>query len=224
MENLIEYCKDRYEEELEYRPSLSHVICWLLIAISIYSFYTLNEETLLDSIGKIKVSDLIGTESGVISSLTLTQLAFSIIIARTALIINNKISQALFYLFSLKSDFNDLVICITKQYLKANSDESKASLASKASALLEKHKKKLRNRLIITDIAISFSIGNLIGTLNHANATNITLSIIGAIASIVITWKSFHYFIEEILPYSIATNYSKGSLKEFNDLFEEAAK
>lgn len=220
MDKLIEYCQARYNDELEYRLSLSNILCWMLFIISLHSFYNLKISTLICGFNEINIKLVTDLEAGIFPMLTISQLILSLLFVTATVWLSRKLSEGLFYLFCLKSDFGQLIIEITLSFMQKDIQVSKNILEDKARPTLEKNQKKLKRTKSISEIALAISACSLVGF--EFNIINIGTALTGLAFFIIVTWRSFHFFIEEILPYFVAVNYSTGQLTELKSSFNSS--
>lgn len=221
MDKLIEYCQARYNAELEYKFSLSNIICWALFIITLHSFYQLKIPTLIHGINTINMKLVTDLDTGILPTITISQLILSFLFVATITWLSRKFSEGLFYLFCLKSDFGQLIIDITLTFMKKDISISNSDLENKALPTLEKNQKKLKQTKSISEITLAISACSLSGL--EFNLTNIGTALAGLIIFAIITWRSFHFFIEEVLPYFVAVNYSTGKLTELKSSFSSSS-
>lgn len=209
MEKFLEFCQSRYQDELEQRLTLSNIICWGIFILSWHSFYKLKSPSLICALNQINVKYITDLDAGIIPMLTMSELAISIVFTAVIVWLSKKISAGLFYLFTLKGDFGKLITDITKEF---NSNTSPDLLERNALPHLEKNQKKLRRSRSVSTIALALSACALLNL--SFNLENFTIASLGFLFFIINTWRSFHFFIEEVLPYFIAVKYTAGELSD----------
>ncbi|PRB80541.1 hypothetical protein [Pseudomonas sp. MYb185] len=214
MEKFLEFCQSRYQDELEQRLTLSNIICWGIFILSWHSLYKLKSPSLICALNQINVKYITDLDAGIIPMLTISELAISILFTASILWLSKKISAGLFYLFTLKGDFGKLIIDITNKF---NSNTSPDLLEKNALPHLEKNQKKLRRSRSLSTIALALSACALLNL--SFNLENLTLTFLGLLFFIVNTWRSFHFFIEEVLPYFIAAKYTTGEISDIYDSY-----
>lgn len=215
MEKLIEYCQTRYNEELNYKLSLINIICWLLFVITIHAYYEKDTKLFLEIIKQTTIISIVDLESGIFSEFTIFQLIISLLCVLLTTWTSKNLSTGLFYIFCLKSDFTDLIIKISLEFINSK----KTALAIHALPKLKENKKKIERMKSLSEISLAVTICGVIGFEFHP--LNIATSLASFFIFIAITWMTFHKFIEEVLPYSVAANYSKGQLTEIMDSFTQ---
>ncbi len=222
MDKLIEYCQARYAEEIEYKFSLSNIICWLLFLVALHSFYKIKLETLIQAIKELSLKEIFDTGNGILLNAPLSQILIAIAFAAFTSAACKKLSGFLFYLFSLKSDFTQLIIEITFKFLKNKNTETKKFLAENAREKLSTNQRKLKRLNSLSEICLCISISSFIGL--KLNPINCITATAGILVFLYLSWKSFQLFIEEILPYFTAIKYSEDELTELMSAFEDSIK
>lgn len=216
MDKLLEYCKSRYEEEIGFKFSLVNVFSWLFFAICAYVSSSENGAQLIEGLKNLKVKTLLDMTDGVIPSLNTLELigavAFVIIIAW----LSRELSEGLFYLFTLKDDFQKLIIDITITYHANKHNEiSKRALGIGAKFEIERNQKKIRRIRSLAEAFLAISAATIYSF--PFTMTNIAVWLACFFGFVGVTWKSFHYFVSDILPYHVAVRYSSGELTEIRD-------
>lgn len=221
MEKLIEFCQTKYKDELGFKFGLANLFSLILFVACIYLQSTPASNNLIDGLNSIKVKALIDMDEGIIPSLTLMQLIYSVAFMIFIAWLSRKLSEGLFYLFSLKADFQKTIIDITITY-SAHKDNAaaKKELGISAKSKLEKKQKQSNRTRALAETFLTTSIANII--LFNASLQNITLSMITAAVYLAVTWRSFYFFVSDILPYYVAVKYSNDELSYFKDSFDDS--
>lgn len=223
MEKLIEFCQAKYKDELGFRFSLSNLFTIILFISCIYLRSTPENQALISGLNSIKIKTLIDMEDGIIPSLTLMQSIYSVAFMILIVWLSRKLSEGLFYLFSLKSDFQKTIIDITITYSASQENAAaKKELGISGKSTLERNQKKSNRTRGLAEIFLTTGTANLI--LFDQNLSNFAISIINITIYLAITWKSFHFFISDILPYYVAIKYSNNELTDLRSSFNDSQK
>lgn len=218
MDKLIEYCQARYQEEVGFKFSLANIFAWLFFVTAIYIKFELGEEVIITGLNSIKVKLLMDLSEGVIPSLTMMQLIGSIAFVIVTAWLAREVAEGLFYLFCLKSDFQKLIVEMTILYSQhKDNGVAKKELGISAKTELEKNQRNLKRSRALAEIFLAMACCCII--LFKLNFGNISLSLGGFAIFVVLTWRSFHYFISDILPYFVAVRYSADQLTLIKDSF-----
>jgi hypothetical protein len=218
MDKLLEYCQLLYEKELGYAISLANVITWLIFVVSVHVFYELNISSLYSGLNIVRLGSLFDLSDGVFAQITILQVTASLAFVAAVAWLTREISEGLFYLFTLKSDFGQLIIEITLKYISKNTFEKKDELEKAASARLELSQKRFRKYKNLAEISLAFALSSFVGL--EFNLANAAIALVAMLLFLLVTWRSFHVFIEDILPYFVAINYSKNKLTDIRDAFD----
>lgn len=219
MDKLIEFCQERYSEEIDHKLSLANIATWSTYITSTHIFYELHNKSIIDGLSNIKLKSFLDFSDGIIPSMTLTQLISSIIFILLISWCTKKLSSFLFYLFCLKEDFQSLIIDITLNLIPKEGKLDKVQLERNAKSAIDLGKRKLKRQNTYGEIFLAISGCSLLGL--EFNSINISVSLISLTLFVITTWKSFHVFIECILPYDVAIRFSHGELTEFGQSFKE---
>ncbi|MBN3965835.1 hypothetical protein IMW75_11150 [Pseudomonas gregormendelii] len=223
MDKLLEYCKARYDEELGFKFSLANIFSWLFFVVCIHVGCALKSDNVLLGLSELKVKALIDMSDGVIPSLALTELISSVAFVLFVAWFARKLSEGLFFLFTLKSDFQLLIIDITLIYHGYKYDEAKrVALGLDAKREIERNQKQAKRTRSLAEVFLAASMGILV--VLHFTAVNLALGFVCFALFVVVTWRSFHFFISGILPYYVAIKYSAGELLEIKEAFLETSR
>lgn len=223
MDKLLEYCKARYDEEVGFKFGLANIFSWLFFVICTRISSGESDQNLMSGLSAIKVKDILDMTDGVIPSITSLELLYSIGFVLILSWLAREMSEGLFYCFTLKSDFQLLIIEITIVLHSRAADEAKRkALGLGAKTEMERNQKKLRRKRCLAEMALSIGISTAI--MLPLAGINIIAVAAGIIGFVILTWSSFHYFISDILPYQVAIKYSTGELTQIRDSYTSSQK
>ncbi|MCI8208163.1 hypothetical protein AUC61_01325 [Pseudomonas sp. S25] len=218
MDKLLEYCKKRYDEELGFKFSLSNIYSWIFFVLCINIGSADPSPDIYRGLKDMKVKSLIDMTEGVIPSLAIADLLASVAFVISLAWLSRKLSEGLFFLFTLKSDFQLLIIDITIIYHGFKYDEAKRkAFGLDAKAEIDRNQKKARRIRSLGEVFLAMSLGILFAL--SFTWTNILISLASAIAFLIATWRSFSFFISSILPYYVAIKYSNGELLQIKEAY-----
>lgn len=220
MEKLIEYCQTQYKIELDYKPTLANIFCWILFIISLHIAYTAKLPVFISGLNTIKLKLILDVIDGIIPNISITQPLISFIFVAGTMWTSRKLSEGLFFLFCLKSDFKKLIIDMTIIFLKQEMKSFKKTLGTQAKEKINTNKKRMKKTRSLAEVFLAGGACSLI-SLNF-NIYNLLTAATGIIIFIAITWRSFHYFITDILPYSVAIQYSSDQLTDLEQTFNNS--
>lgn len=221
MDKLLEYCKARYDEELGFKFSLSNIFAWLFFVLSTFISTNKLSPVIFCGLAEIKVKDMMDMTDGVIPSLTMLQFLYSIGFVITMAWLSRSLSEGLFYLYTLKEEFKDLVIDITLKFhdVKGNDAQRKA-LGLGAKVEIDRNIKKIRRTTSLAEVFLVIAFSTcLLMPLSITNSLVITTCLV---AFLVIAWSSFGYFVSDVLPYHVAIKYSAGELAEIRKSYQSS--
>lgn len=213
MDKLLEYCKARYDEELGFKFSLANIFAWLFFVVSIYISSNDLAGVIFCGLSEIKVKSMLDMSDGVVPSLTMLQLLYSMSFVIATAWLSRSMSEGLFYLFTLKEEFKTLVIDITLKFHDMKGDDAqRKDLGLGAQVEIDRNIKKIRRSSSLAEVFLVVALCTaLLMPLSIINALIVAL---GSLAFLIIVWSSFHYFVSDILPYHVAIKYSAGELAE----------
>jgi hypothetical protein len=219
MEKFWEYCQSKYKDELGFKFSLANLFSLLLFMTAAFMQTSTPADNLYGGLTQLKVKSLIDMTDGVIPSLTMMQLFWSIAFVIGIVWISRNFSEGMFYLFSLKSDFQQTIIDMSCIYAEQKKNPTAMhELGVSAKTELEKKQKQANRSRAFTEIFLSVCCITIL--LFPLTATNICVSV-GAFAIYgALTWKSFYFFVAEILPYHVAVRYSRNELTMFLESYK----
>lgn len=217
MESLVEYCKQQFSDEIDYKFSLANVACWMLCITSIYGFYTLKEETLIGAFNKITVKLFLSMEEGIVAELTITQLLGSLLFVVAVVWLSRRITEFLFYLFTLREDFNGYAGDVESKYrveIKNNAAAAKI-LGEEASKVLPAKRKLFKLQQGLSEVILSLGFCSMLGL--SFNSQNLIVLVVCVATFVVLNWKAFNYYVSEVFPYYAAQRICAGHKAEFGD-------
>lgn len=125
-----------------------------------------------------------------------------------------------FYLFTLKSDFQLLVIEMTIIFHEHRHDElRRRALGLGAKVEIERNQKRIRRIRSLAELFLIVSLATV--SVLPFSWINVGVALAGFIMFVVVTWSSFHFFIESLLPYFVAIKYSAGELTDIRTSFSD---
>lgn len=211
MEKLIEYCKQRYDEELGFKFSLSNIFAWLFFVVATYIATNKISDSVICGLSGVKVKAMMDMTDGVIPSLSMLQLTYSIAFVIGVAWLARSLAEGLFYFFTLKDEVKDLVVDITLKYIETKSNElQKKALGLGAKIELDRNIKKIRRSGSLAEVFLVVGLSTAL--LMPFTIINVGVMLVSAISFTIITWSSFSYFISSVLPYHVAVKYSAGEL------------
>ncbi|MGC7839386.1 hypothetical protein ACPZMI_13115 [Pseudomonas wayambapalatensis] len=218
MDKLLEYCKARYDEELGFKFSLANIFAWLFFVVSIFISSNNLSDVVFCGLSQIKVKNMLDMSDGVIPSLTMLQLLYSVGFVIATAWLCRSMSEGLFYLFTLKEEFKTLVIDITLKFhdVKGNDVQRKA-LGLGAKVEIDRNIKKIRRTTSLAEVFLVIALCTAI--LMPLSMINIIVFAVCGLTFLVIVWSSFHYFVSDVLPYHVAIKYSAGELAEIRQSY-----
>ncbi|NNA66416.1 hypothetical protein [Pseudomonas gessardii] len=218
MDKLIEYCQARYQEEVGFKFGLANIFAWFFFVTAIYVRYELNGDSAIAGFNGVKVKSLIDLSEGVIPSLTMMQLMISIAFVLVVVWLARKLGEGLFYLFCLKSDFQKLIVDMTILYSQHKDNvAAKKDLGISAKTELEKNQQKLKRSRVLAEMFLAMACCCI--SVFRFDFFNVSLVIGCFMVFLVFIWRSFHYFISDVLPYFVAIRYSADQLTLIQDSF-----
>lgn len=218
MEKLLEYCKNKYDEELGFKFSLANIYSWAFYVVCVHIGSGSQSSNVYYGLKEMKVKLLIDMSDGAIPSLSIAELLSSIAFVVLLAWVSKKLSEFLFYIFTLKSDFQLLIIDITIIYHNYRYDEAKRrALGLDAKAEIDRSQKRARRVRSLAEVFLATSFGILF--VLGFTWINIILAVVAFMAFIIVTWRSFHFFVSSILPYYVAIKYSAGELLDIKEAY-----
>ncbi|WP_439867915.1 hypothetical protein [Pseudomonas syringae] len=219
MDKLLEYCKARYDEELGFKFSLSNIFSWFFFVICIHIYYDTESTDVLQGLSLLKVKSLIDFTDGVIPALSILHMLCSIGFVILVIWLSRKLSEGLFYCFTLKEDFSALVLEITLVFHERRGDEARRrALGLGAKVEIDNNQKKIRRTRSVAELFLIACLGVLL--VLPFNLINVAVVIIGFLAFVLIIWSTFYFFVADLLPYYVAIKYSVGELTEIQETFQ----
>ncbi|VVM63392.1 hypothetical protein PS645_01385 [Pseudomonas fluorescens] len=220
MDKLIEYCKARYDEELGFKFGLANIFSWLFFVVCVRIGVDGTGLNIVNGLANVKLKAIIDMSDGAIPSLTMLQVLYSIAFVVLVIWISRKLSEGLFYMFTLKSDFQLLIIEMTIIFHEhKNDDLRKRALGLGAKVEIERNQKRIRRVRSLAELFLIISLATVL--ILPFSWINTGVVLVGVIVFIVITWSSFHFFIESLLPYFVAVKYSAGELTDIRTSFSD---
>lgn len=217
MDKLLEYCKKKYEEELGFKFSLANIYSWIFFIICINIGSTANQD-IYHGLKDMKVKSVIDMTDGVIPSLSMADLIESIAFVILLSWLSRKLAEGLFYLYTLKADFQLLIIEITIVYHSHKYDETKRkALGLDAKTEIDTNQKRAKRIRSLSEVFLASAVGVALAL--ELSWTNTLICIVALVAFLVTTWHSFSFFVSSILPYYVAVKYSAGELLEIKEAF-----
>lgn len=221
MDKLIEYCKARYDEELGFKFGLANIFSWFFFVVCIRIRGDGTGLDVVDGLSNVKLKAIIDMTEGAIPSLTMMQVIYSIAFVVAIIWISRKLSEGLFYMFTLKSDFQLLVIEMTIIFHEHRNDElRRRALGLGAKVEIERNQKRIRRIRSLAELFLIVSLATL--SVLPFSWVNGGVVLVGFVIFVVVTWSSFHFFVESLLPYFVAVKYSAGELTDIRTSFSDS--
>lgn len=221
MDKLLEYCKARYDEELGFKFGLANIFSWLFFIVCIHINSEGSGANILEGLSGVKLKTIIDMSEGAIPALSMLQVLYSIAYFILIIWMSRKLSEGLFYLFTLKEDFQLLIIEITIILHKHKGEElRKRELGLGAKVEIERNQKKIKRMRSVAEIFLSIAVATLL-VLPFSGLNSIVI-VASFIVFVVTTWSSFHFFVSDLLPYYVAVKYSAGELTEIRSSYSKA--
>ncbi len=215
IEQISELCKEKFKGELDSVLTLANVVCWVLFLISWYVFYHIGKLTLLWGLSSVKVKTIFDFANGVFSSFSALEILISLLFVVSVSWVSRELSEGLFYLFTLREDFSGhMAECnITLLKLKKSSPLAMHFLGKEAEVKLSEGRLTYSRRRTLSQIALGFGFSALIGL--NMNFLNILIFLCAFVFFVMYSWAGFHFYVEKILPYYIAKEFTLGRLADF---------
>lgn len=218
MDKLLEYCKARYDEELGFKFSLSNIFSWVFFVVCIHVYYDVESHDVVQGLAVLKVKSLMDFTDGVIPSLSILQVLYSIGFVISVIWISRKLSEGLFYFFTLKEDFAGLILDMTLLFHESKSDDARRrALVLGAKVEIERNQKKIRRTRSVAELFLV--IGLAVVIVLPFGWVNFSVALVGFCIFLVVIWSSFHFFVSDLLPYYVALKYSAGELTEIRESY-----
>lgn len=219
MDKLLEYCKARYDEELGFKFSLSNIFGWFFFVICIHIYYDGESASVLHGLSLLKVKTLIDFSDGVIPALSILHVLYSIGFVIFVIWLSRKLSEGLFYCFTLKEDFGALILQITLLFHEHRGDDARRrALGLGAKVEIERNQKKIRRTRSVAELFLIIGLAVLI--VLPFSWINLVVALVGFLVFLIVTWSSFHFFVSDLLPYYVAMKYSAGELTEIRESYQ----
>ncbi|VEE14542.1 hypothetical protein [Ectopseudomonas mendocina] len=220
IEQLTELCKDKFKGELDEALTLANILCWFFFVVSWHIFYTLEETNLIDGLSKVKINDAIDFSSGIFSTFSILELFASFIFVFVLSWLAKEMSEGLFFLFSLRDDFDSHMIESNKilLQLKQKSPLAMFFLGKDAEAKLSQKRAAYSRKRTTSQIILGAAFSTMLGL--NFTLPNLALFIFLFLFFVAYTWRGFYFYIENILPYHVAQKYSSGGFASFEDGIE----
>lgn len=222
IDQLTELCKEKFKGELEGVLTLANFSCWIFFIVSWHIFHALDEISLIKGLSKVKISELLDYSSGILSSFSILELLASFLFVYSISWLSREFSEGLFYLFSLRDDFDDHMIESNKilLQLKKKNPMTMYFLGKEAEGKLSENRALYSRRRTTSQITLGASACSALG-LNLATS-NILVFVLFFSLFVIITWRGFYFYLENILPYYIAQKYSTGDFAAFDEGIESS--
>ena len=221
MDKLLEYCKARYDEELGFKFSLSNIFGWMFFVVCIHIRGENESSDVVQGLAILKVKMLMDFTDGVIPSLSILQVLYSIGFVILVIWLSRKLSEGLFYLFTLKEDFAGLILDMTLLFHENKSDEARRrALGLGAKVEIERSQKKIRRTRSVAELFLV--IGMAVILVLPFGWVNSIVVLTGICAFLIVIWSSFHFFVSDLLPYYVALKYSAGELSEIRESYSDS--
>ncbi|MFJ3413273.1 hypothetical protein [Pseudomonas protegens] len=218
MDKLLEYCKARYDEELGFKFSLSNIFSWFFFVVCIHVYYDGESTNVIQGLSLLKVKSLMDFSDGVIPSLSILQVLYSIAFVIFVIWLSRKLSEGLFYLFSLKEDFAGFILEMTLLFHEHKHDDARRrALGLGAKVEIERNQKKIRRTRSVADLFLVIGIAVLF--VLPFCWINFFVAVMSFSGFLVVMWCSFHFFVSDLLPYYVAIKYSAGELTEIRESY-----
>ncbi|WP_223543695.1 hypothetical protein [Pseudomonas sp. BF-B-28] len=218
MDKLLEYCKARYDEELGFKFSLSNIFSWVFFVVCIHVYYDGESKDVVQGLALLKVKSLMDFSDGVIPSLSILQVLYSIGFVIFVIWLSRKLSEGLFYLFTLKEDFGGLILEMTLLFHEHKSnDVRRRALGLGAKVEIERNQKRIRRTRSVAELFLVIGLAVLF--VLPFGWVNLLVALVGFIVFLVVIWSSFHFFVSDLLPYYVAIKYSAGELTEIRESY-----
>lgn len=220
IEQLTELCKDKFKGELDEALTLANILCWFFFVVSWHIFYTLEETNLIDGLSKVKINDTLDFSSGIFSTFSILELLASFIFVFVLSWLTREMSEGLFYLFSLRDDFDSHMIESNKilLQLKQKSPLAMFFLGRDAEEKLSQKRATYSRKRTIAQIILGASFSAMLGL--NFTITNLAIFLSLLLFFTTYTWRGFYFYIENILPYYVAQKYSSGEFASFKEGIE----
>ncbi|WP_064119929.1 hypothetical protein [Pseudomonas fluorescens] len=220
MEKLIEYCKARYDEELGFKFGLANIFSWIFYVVCVRVAGEGKASNVLEGLANVKLKSIIDMSDGAIPSLTMLEVLYSIAFVVFVIWLARKLSEGLFYMFTLKADFQLLIVEMTIIFHERKHDEvRRRALGLGAKVEIERNQKKIGRIRSLADLFLIIFLAILI--VLPFSWINVGVAMAGFIMFTVVTWSSFHFFVESLLPYFVAVKYSAGELTDIRTSFSD---
>lgn len=216
IDKIVEHCQEAYKDELQSNLTLANILCWLLFIISFHIFYEERQSIFLVGLAAVPLKSFFDFDTGVFSSITIFDLFVSFAFVFCIFWLSRKVTDGVFYLYSLVDDFEKHIIECTVKLSSVKRDDSigMAFLGRDASEKLERNRRRYFKRLGAAQVALCFGFSSLVG-IDFA-WLNILVFVVGVVGFIVITWMSIGFYTSEVLPFYVAKKYVQGELAYFD--------
>lgn len=219
MDKLLDYCKARYDEELGFKFSLSNIFSWFFFVICIHIYYDGESVSVLHGLSLLKVKSLIDFTDGVIPALSVLHVLYSIGFVIFIIWLSRKLSEGLFYCFTLKEDFGALILEMTLFFHEHRGDEARRrALGLGAKVEIERNQKKIRRTRSVAELFLVIGLAVLL--VLPFGWINLAVALVSFLIFLIVLWSSFHFFVSDLLPYYVAIKYSAGELTEIRATYE----
>ncbi|MEB2515716.1 hypothetical protein SOP85_09730 [Pseudomonas sp. YuFO20] len=224
MEQLIEYCKQRFLDEFEYKFSLSNILCWALYLCSIYVYYDMKETSLFKGLSGVPISSLFDIKNGVLPDMSIIIIISSLIFVYVITTGVRALTEFMFYLFCLSHSLDTHLVKLVEKFRTINKGDETALkyIEKESSSKLSENSKILRRRQNFAEILITVFVCSWLSF--RFDIGNIAIAFASALLFITSTWSSFKFFLSHVLPYYVAAKFLTNETPILGEGFSEATK
>lgn len=224
MEQLIEYCKQRFLDEFEYKFSLANILCWALYLCAIYVYYDMKEISLFKGLTGVPISSLFDIKNGVLPDMSIMIIISSLFFVWAITTGVKALTEFMFYLFCLSHSLDTHLTNLVEKFRPINkADETALKYIEKESSeKLTANSKTLRRRQNFAEIVMTIFVCSWLSF--KYDAGNIAIATASGLLFIFSTWKSFKYFLTHVLPYYVAAKFLANDTPNLGQGFSEATK
>jgi hypothetical protein len=222
MNELINFIKDKYIENIKASVDLHKILIFMLFILALVSLSLKDSSSIWKVLGNIYISDILNTGDGFISKVRI----FHLIAAFILVIVNGYSYQYLksktFTLFRSNKDLTEYVEKIQQKFRTESTDNDALNLylASELKDEIGEKKSELFKIHVYGEILLSLS---LISALNflHPNLDDLFIFVILFSGFWFIQKKSFEYYLAKMVPLLIFEKVFLGKDFEFDDNFNK---
>jgi len=205
MEELARAIQKKYVDDLTAKYPLHNFLILFLFILSSYIYNDLSSERILPALSSIKISFLFDFKKGLLSAVSLSQLAIAVLQTIAVTMIYRWLSNFFFTLLSKSSNFDQYTQKIENNInASRSSDEMVNYYVSKdISIILNKQRITLKGFHIKAEILLAFLVILIAGIKNLIFIDWLFL-IVSIFLIVFIQWRLFLFYISDFIPYYVS--------------------